>query len=71
MGTHNLSMIGDMPIAQPNTLGKGCLVDRTIPIHTRTRGVSVPPQEMGMYYRVVRPYGYKPVCMLLNKLAPP
>ena len=37
-------------------VGKGCLVDWTIPIHARTLGVSVPPQEMGMYYRVVRPY---------------
>jgi hypothetical protein len=24
--------------------------DRTIPIHARTRGVSVPPQEMDVYY---------------------
>ena len=29
------------------------------------------PNEMDVYYRVVRPYGYEPVCMLLNKLAPP
>ena len=37
-------------------VGKGCLVDRTIPIHTRTLGFGVPPQEMGVYYRVVGPY---------------
>ena len=42
--------------AQNLKLGKGCLVDRTIPIHARTRGLGVPPQEMGVYYRVVRPY---------------
>ena len=37
-------------------VGKGCLVDRTIPIHARTLGLGVPPHVMGMYYRVVRPY---------------
>ena len=26
---------------------------------------------MGMYYRVVRPYAYEPVCMLLYRNWPP
>ena len=46
--------LGGGPLA--GHLGKGCLVDRTIPIHARTLGLGVPPHVMGMYYRVVRPY---------------
>ena len=52
-------------------IGKGCLVDRTIPIHARTLGLGVPPHVMGVYYRVVRPYRYEPICMLLVQTSPP
>ena len=46
-------------------MGLSCLLikervafgDRAIPIHTRTLGFGVPPHVMGMYWRVVRPYG--------------
>ena len=43
-------------ITTSSAIGKGCLVDRTIPIHARTLGLGVPPHAMGVYYRVVRPY---------------
>ena len=47
------------------------MVDRTIPIHARTLGLGVPPHEMGVYCRVVRPYRYEPICMLLVQTGPP
>ena len=36
------------------SLGKFAFGDRTIPIHARTLGVSVPPHAMGVYYGTVQ-----------------
>ena len=53
-------------------VGKGCLVDRPIPIHARTLGFGVPPHVMGVYYRVVRPFSTnRSRCMLLVQTSPP
>ena len=35
-------------------IGKFAFGDRTIPIHARTLGVSVPPHAMGVYYGTVQ-----------------
>ena len=40
--------------AKRKLIEKFAFGDRTIPIHARTRGFSVPPQVMGMYYGTVQ-----------------
>ena len=53
---YNCTVPGEGAACAPrlNRLGKFAFGDRTIPIHARTLGVSVPPQRMDVYYGTVQ-----------------